>query len=82
MFIHELGLKAKDKITGIEGIIVGRCEHLFGCNTYGIAPQKTKEGKRLDTEWFDEGRIEIIGKGIEPSKVKVEKPGCDYREHP
>jgi hypothetical protein len=37
IFKHELGKEAKDKITGYEGIIVCRCEHLFGCNTYGIA---------------------------------------------
>lgn len=81
-FEHELGKKAKDKITGTEGIIVARAEHLFGCNTYGVAPQVLKDGKRLDTEWFDEGRLEIIGNGILPEEVQAEKNGCDYREHP
>lgn len=82
MFKHELGQKAKDKITGLEGILVARAEHLFGCATYGIAPQVLQEGKRIDTEWMDEGRIEIIGKGISADEVKTDKPGCDYRDHP
>lgn len=82
MFKHQLGKEAKDVITGISGIIIGRCEHMFGCNTYGIAPQAQKDGKRPDTEWFDEGRIEIIGKGINPKTVQVSKPGCDHRDHP
>lgn len=82
MFKHELGRKGRDIITGLEGIIVGRAEHIFGCNTYGIAPQVLKDGKRIDTEWLDEGRIEIIGNGINAADVRVEVPGCDYRDHP
>lgn len=84
MFKHELGKQAKDKITGFEGILVGRAEHLFGCSTYGIAPQMydKEKGKRGDTEWFDEGRIQIIGEGIAAEEVKADKPGCDYRDHP
>lgn len=82
MFKHELGKEAKDVITGISGILIGRCEHMFGCNTYGIAPKAAEGQKRPDTEWFDEGRIEIIGTGISPESVQVDKPGCDYRDHP
>jgi len=78
MFLFELGKEAKDKITGIKGVLVGRCEHVFGCNTYGIAPKMGKDGKRPDTDWFDEGRIEIVGKGIKPESVRVAKNGADY----
>lgn len=84
MFKIELGLQAKDKITGFKGIIIGRCEHLFGCNTYGIAPQTydTDKNKRGETEWFDEGRIEVIGQGVKAEDVQTDKPGCDHRDHP
>jgi len=83
-FKHELGKKAKDKITLFEGIIVGRAEHLFGCATYGLAPQSydKEKQKRGETEWFDEGRLEIIGDGITREEVSTEIPGCDYRDHP
>jgi len=82
MFKLELGKEAKDLITGFEGILVARAEHLFGCNTYGIAPKVLKDGKRIDTEWFDEGRIEITGEGIEAEAVKADRPGSEYRDHP
>jgi len=83
-FKHELGKLAKDQITLFEGIIVGRAEHLFGCQTYGLAPQSydKEKGKRGDTEWFDEGRLIIIGEGIKAEEVKTEVNGCDYRDHP
>lgn len=79
-FEHELGKEAQDKITKMKGIIVARAEHLTGCNTYGIAPQTLDNGKRLDTEWFDEGRIEVIGIGISAEEVKGKDNGCDFNK--
>jgi hypothetical protein len=80
MFTYECGLEARDKITGIQGIIVARIDYLFGCNQYGLSQRSpdTVTAKRLDTEYFDEGRIEIIGRGILPEEVQVEKGGADY----
>ena len=77
----ELGQKAKDKVTGFEGILIGRIEYLFGCNQYGIAPE-AKDGKVNDTNWFDEGRIEITGPGVTAEEVKAEKPGGVNRDCP
>lgn len=62
-FKHELGIEAKDLITGFSGIITTRTEHITGCNTYGIVPP-IKDGKIEVTEWFDENRIEKTGKGV------------------
>lgn len=78
----KLGLKAKDKITGFEGIIIGKCEYLTGCNQYGLTP-KSKEGEKiLSTEWFDEGRIEITGNGIHVDSVISENKGGPNRDCP
>ena len=77
MFKFELGLEAKDKVTGFKGIITGRCEYLYGCAQYGLVPKVSKEGKRQGIEYFDEGRIEITGRGILPKEVKVKKPGAE-----
>jgi hypothetical protein len=84
MFKHELGKKAEDRITGFKGIIVGRCEHLYGCNTYGLTTQVTEDGKRIDTEWFDEARIKVIGRGIaKPDDGRLStNRGGEYTEHP
>ena len=77
--MENLGKEAKDKITGFKGIIIGKCSYLFGCDQYGIAAQSANTtGKRPDTEWFDKGRVEIIGAGIDPGEVQVEEPGAEY----
>ena len=82
-FKHELGKEATDIITRVKGIIIARCEHLTACNTYGLAPQALKDGKKLDTEWFDEGRLRITGDGITKEDVKSNSgDGCDQRDHP
>lgn len=77
----QLGQKAKDKITGFEGILVSRITYLYGCDQYGIAPE-ARDGKIGDTNYFDEGRIEIIGRGVLPEEVRVEKPGGVNRDCP
>lgn len=79
-FQFELGKQARDKITGFKGIIVGRSEFIFGCNRYGLSPKVGKDGRYMESEWFDEGRIVIIGKGVSPETVKVKKPGADGRK--
>jgi len=79
--MQNLGKEAKDKITGFEGIIVGKISYLFGCNQYGIAPE-AKDGKVNDTHWFDEGRIEVLGVGILKEEVSVDKPGGVNRDCP
>lgn len=58
MAIH-LGVKAKDKITGFEGTVTGRCEYLTGCNQVLIVP-KSKDGKAAEGAWFDEQRVEVL----------------------
>jgi len=81
-FLHPLGAKAKDKITGFEGIIIGRGDYLTGCNTYGLKPRVDKEGKMREAKWFDEGSIKIIGKGISAEEVKAPKRGGPLSENP
>ena len=76
-----LGKKAKDKVTGFEGIIIGKIHYLYGCDQYGLSPE-AKEGKINDTQWFDEKRIEIIGRGVLPEEVTAEKPGGMNRDCP
>lgn len=63
-FKHELGLEAKSKVTGFEGIIIARSECLYGCNRYLIQPKVTTEGKSPDAFYHDEEKIEIVGDGV------------------
>ena len=77
-----LGKLVKDKITGFEGIITSKHIYLTGCNQYGIQPMIDKDGKVPQKEYFDEGRIMIIGPGVSAESVQAEDAGCDHREHP
>ena len=72
----ELGKKARDKITGFTGILTGHAKHLYGCDTYGLTPSVDKDGKCVDSHWFDEGRIEIIDEGVKPEDVRTDKKGA------
>ena len=61
----ELGQKARDRISGYEGIVISRLEFISGCIQYCIKPDKLDEkGKPFDGEYIDEGQIEIFGDGI------------------
>lgn len=77
-----LGKEAKDKITGFQGIITAKVEYLFGCNQYGLTPKVKEDGTTKDTQYFDEGRIEVIGNGILPEEVQVDKKGGINRDMP
>ena len=81
-FIFELGVKAKDKLTGFEGIIISRADHITGCNTYGLKGGLDKEGNPQDAEWFDEGMIKVTGKGIKPNSLKSVDDGGPLAENP
>ena len=63
-FKHELGIEAKDVITGFSGIVMSRTQHITGCNVYSIALKVLDSGKPAETQWFDEARVEKTGEGV------------------
>jgi len=65
----ELGDKAKDKITGFKGTVIGITSWMNGCTRIGIQCETLKDGKPLEPEWFDVEQIEII-KSKQVSKRK------------
>jgi hypothetical protein len=78
----ELGKLGKDKITNFEGIITARVQYLYGCDQYCLVPKIDKDGKSIDGQYYDEGRIEIIGDGVLASSVQVSVPGGPNRDAP
>lgn len=69
--VIKLGDKVKDKITGFTGILVGRTEWLNGCIRFGVQSEKlNKDGEPIEPEWFDEERVELVGK----KKRRVVRP--------
>lgn len=72
----QLGWKAKDVITGFEGVITGRVEYLTGCNQCLLTPKAMKGVPMPDPRWFDEQRLKRVGS----TEVKIDNgpnPGFD-----
>ena len=74
------GKKCRDKVTGIEGICVSCLTNLFSSDLYGLE-WRNKKGKS-DHQWFDEGRLEIIGDGVTSESVSTHRPGGSDIELP
>lgn len=59
----ELGWTVRDRITGLEGVVMGRSEYLTGCAHVGILPRALKaDGTSHEYQWIDETRCEILPK--------------------
>jgi valyl-tRNA synthetase len=56
----KLGSKVKDSLTGFTGIATARTEWLYGCTRIAIEPQELHDGKPIETQWFDEQRVEVV----------------------
>lgn len=68
----KLGLKARDKVTGFEGVIVSRTICLNGCEQYAVRPLSTDSSKYKRAEVFDWQVIEYILENGEP--IVVQEP--------
>jgi len=56
----ELGMEARDTVSGFAGIVVGKFEYLYGCNHYKLQPQAGDDGKFVKGQQMEEHQIEII----------------------
>lgn len=76
-FKFALGGTARDKVTGFEGVIVGRGDHLSGCDTYGLQSKQLKDGVPQDVKWFDEPRLEHVETPVMAVDDRAERTGAD-----
>ena len=58
--VIKLGDKVMDIVSDFEGIAFGRAEFLYGCTRIAIAPKKGKDGKLIDSCWFDEPQVKVL----------------------
>ena len=58
-----LGDKARDTVTGFEGICVVRSEYVSGCARIGLQPAVGADGKLPDAMHFDEPMCEVVQRG-------------------
>ena len=80
--ILKLGVEAQDKVTGFKGIVIGFSQWLTGCDQVLLKPKVDKEGQLVDGQWFDEGEIVVIGKGLTKKDVKSKINGGPRRDQP
>ena len=81
--IDLLGHKAKDKITGMEGVIVSVAFDLYGCVQVVLHPGLDKDGKLMEQLWFDVGRLELTSpiRVMEPPPIGP-KPALVFNKGP
>lgn len=63
-FTLDNGDRVKSKISGFQGMITARADHLNGCNRYSVEPLVDKEGKMQEPFWFDEDDLEVVKKKV------------------
>lgn len=75
----DLGVQAEDNITGFKGAVTGRVEYVTGCLQYCLTPRVDDEGKRRDSEWFDENRLLKPDPNPEPSEETLLRTSSAWR---
>jgi len=75
---YELGIEAKDTITGFKGIITGFVQYITGCDQYLITPPVDKDGKIVESHWYDDNRVVKVGrkKALDLGIKKEDKKGA------
>jgi hypothetical protein len=66
----KLGDKAKDVVTGLEGIVISTSQALFGCDRVYIQPSVDKDGKQRDGFWVDIDSVKIVKVGAVKGHVE------------
>lgn len=77
MFKFETGVKVRDRITKLSGIVVARGEWVNGCLRYLIQPSvsKDKPSEYPEGWWLDERSLELVDKGINDKPIKKVNTG-------
>ena len=76
----KLGQKYRDKVSGFEGIAVGKSDWMTGCTTVGLQPGMDKDGKLPDLTWLDENRLELVKE--KAAKIKTDRKRGGPQDNP
>lgn len=72
----ELGDRAKDTISGFQGVVTAEYNYLNGCRRLQLNPETLHEGKPIDGFVFDEAQVEVVKKAVKPLFTSATaKPG-------
>lgn len=60
-FKYNNGDVLRDKVTGLQGVVMVRAEYATGCHHYGLSPRKVLDsGAVPDWQWLDQSRLELV----------------------
>lgn len=77
----KLGVKLRDRLTGLEGIAVLRVKHRHAGDQYGIQPPVNKKGEIPDLRTFDEPDLEQIDPPAPKKKKEKAEKKPPYGPH-
>lgn len=71
------GIEVRDRVSGLKGIIVARCEYVNGCLCYNVQPKTDPKTPHLisDSWWIDEAQLEKVGQGLNSKPIKKKLTG-------
>lgn len=72
-----LGSKVRDRITGLEGIVLCRTVWLNGCIRVGVQAQELKDGRPVDLYTCDEPDLTVIDGGVADTTKDTHGPRPD-----
>jgi hypothetical protein len=55
-------MKAKDRVTGMQGVITSVSFDLYGCVQVLISPAAEDNAKHRNSYWMDSSRMQLTGK--------------------
>lgn len=58
------GDRVRDRISGLEGIVISRVEFLYGCVRCSVQPEATKDWKPADAVYIDEPQLILVTAGV------------------
>jgi hypothetical protein len=58
--LDKLGHRARDLVTGREGVITSVCFDLYGCVQILLHPGLNDKGESREQQWYDEKRMELL----------------------
>lgn len=69
----KFGYKVRDIITGLEGTIIAKTEHISRCTQWCVVPAAVAGNTKVeDAHWYDADRLEVLGAGV---SAQFETPG-------
>ena len=72
-----LGDRVRDRISGLEGIVIGVTDWLYQCRRPIVQPSTlTSDGKPTDSQSFDEPQLEVIAQGAFAPQVPEIQPAA------